>query len=83
MDVGKAVDPLTGEMRDGGARVLVLWLGCFIERCADDTDAVHQALICVVDQLAVEVDVPLHLGQTLDVLLLVLFCRQGRQDVRG
>ena len=71
MDVGKAANPLTGEMRYGGAQLLVLWLGCFIERDADGIDAVHLALICSVDNLAVEVDVSPHLSQSLDVLL---FC---------
>ena len=71
MDVSIAVDSLTGEMRDGGAQVLVLRPGCFIKSGADGIDAVHLELICAVDQLAVEVEVPLHLGQAFDILL---FC---------
>jgi len=70
MDVGKTVDSLTGEMGNGGAQVLVLRLGCFIECGADGIDAVHLALVCAVNALAVKVDVSLHFGQAFDILFL-------------
>ena len=57
-------------MGDGGAQVLILRLFCFIIRGADGVDAIHLALISAVDQFAVEVGVPPHLGQALNVLLL-------------
>lgn len=45
-------------------------IDCFIECSADGVDAVHLALIRTANTLAVEVDIPPHSGQALDVLLL-------------
>jgi hypothetical protein len=70
MDVGKTIDSFTSEMRDGSAQVLVLRLGGLIEGSANGIQAVHLALIGAVDQLTVKVDVPPHLGQSLDILFL-------------
>jgi hypothetical protein len=69
MDMGKAVDSLTGEMGDGGAKLLILWLGRLIECGADGVDTIHLAFIRAADTLAVVVDIPSHLGQALDILL--------------
>jgi hypothetical protein len=57
-------------VRDGGAKVLVLRLGGLIECGADGVDTVHLALIRAADPPAVEVDIPPHPGQALDILLL-------------
>ena len=62
MNVGEAVDALAGEVRNGRAQLLVLRLGRLIIGGADGVEAVHLQFVRPVDQLAVEIDVSLHLG---------------------
>jgi hypothetical protein len=62
MDMGEAVNPLTREMRDGGAQVLILRLRGFLERGAHYVQAFRLQLVGPVNQLAIVVDVPLHFG---------------------
>jgi hypothetical protein len=49
MDVVKAIDSLTCEMRDSRAQFLKLRLGGFLEGGTDSIEAVHLSLICTVD----------------------------------
>ena len=70
MDVCKTVDSLAREVRNRRAELLILRLGRFIIRRADGIEAIHLQFIRPVDQLAVAVKVPFHLGQPLDVILL-------------
>jgi hypothetical protein len=41
VDVGEAADTLAGEMRDGGAQILVLWLGSLVKCEAYGIYTVH------------------------------------------
>ena len=70
VNVRKAADSFAGEMRNGGAQVLVPWFDCFIKSGTDGVETVHLALIRAVNELTIIVDVPLHLGQALYILLL-------------
>jgi hypothetical protein len=57
-------------MGDGRQQGLKLRLGRLIVRGPYGIEACHLQFVCAVDETAVEIDVALHLGQTLDVLLL-------------
>ncbi len=70
MDVGEAVDPLARQMGNGRAQILILRLGRLVIGRADGVEAIHLEFVRPVDQLAVVVKIPFHLGQTLDVILL-------------
>jgi len=70
MNVSKTIDPLTREMRDGRQQGLILRLGRLIERGAYGIEACHLYFVCAVDETAIEIDISLHLRQTLDVLFL-------------
>ena len=71
MNVGETVDPLSGQMRNCRAQILIFRLGRFIIGCTDGIETIHLQLVRPVNQLAVVVNVPLHLGQTFNVILLL------------
>jgi hypothetical protein len=68
--VRKTVDPLTREMRNGGQQFLVLRLGRLIESGANGIEARHLYFVCAINEIPIEIDVSLHLRQTLNVLFL-------------
>src|SRR5664280_1698072 len=62
MNVSKTVDPFSREMRNSRTQILVFRLGRFVVRCTDGIDTIHLQLVRPVEQLAVEINVALHLG---------------------
>jgi hypothetical protein len=71
VDVSEAADSLSRKMGDGRAQLLVLGLGRFVLGRPDGVEAVHLPLVGAVDKFAIEVDVPPHPTQALDVFF---FC---------
>jgi hypothetical protein len=62
MDVVETVDAISGEVGNGGAQLLVFGLFGLIVGGADGIEARHLQLIGTVKELAIEIDVALHLG---------------------
>jgi hypothetical protein len=70
VNVCETIDFIPSEVRNSGAQTLVLRLGGFINSRTDGIKASHLKVIRTVNQFAIVIEIPFHLGQTFDILLL-------------